>query len=129
MDCARAGKAIEDLGDGRVGRVRWMFLTRHVKDCPECGTYLERMSAVVEALSEMQRVSAPEDFAALVMARVVQGILGTGRAEGAVPERRSRNVVWVAAAGAGVAIAVALAIVRWVLGRERPEELAAALHA
>jgi len=128
-ECIRAENAIEDLGDGRVGRVRWMFLRRHVKDCPECGTYLERMSAVVETLfetlSQMERVSAPDDFAALVMARLVQSLLGSERIEAREGERGSRNLVWVAAAGAGVAIAVALAIVRWVLGREHAEEIAA----
>jgi len=124
-ECIRAENAIEDLGDGRVGRVRWMFLRRHVKDCPECGTYLERMIAVVETLSQMERVSAPDDFAALVMARLVQSLLGSERIEAREGERGSRNLVWVAAAGAGVAIAVALAIVRWVLGREHAEEIAA----
>lgn len=124
-ECIRAENAIEDLGDGRVGRVRWMFLRRHVKDCLECGTYLERMSAVVETLSQMERVSAPDDFAALVMARLVQSLLGSERIEAREGERGSRNLVWVAAAGAGVAIAVALAIVRWVLGREHAEEIAA----
>lgn len=124
-ECIRAENAIEDLGDGRVGRVRWMFLRPHVKDCLECGTYLERMSAVVETLSQMERVSAPDDFAALVMARLVQSLLGSERIEAREGERGSRNLVWVAAAGAGVAIAVALAIVRWVLGREHAEEIAA----
>jgi type VI protein secretion system component VasF len=83
------------------------------------------MSAVIEVLAEMQRVNAPDDFAALVMARLVQSLAGGVRIDCGESERGSRNLLWVVAAGAGVAIAVALAIIRWGLGREHSEELAA----
>ncbi|MHB8894672.1 MAG: hypothetical protein ACYC99_05770 [Candidatus Geothermincolia bacterium] len=124
-ECARAADAIEDFGDGRVGRVRWMFLRRHVKDCPECGTYFSRMSTVVEALAELQGVQAPEDFARLVMQRLVAG-LAAARPEPREARHGRRNLLWALAAGVGVAMAVGLAIVWWALGWETAEKLVTA---
>ena len=73
-DCLRAAGAIEDFGDGHVGRMRWMLLRRHVKECEECGAYFSRMGAVVDALAKLQAVQAPEDFAQLVMSRLLIGL-------------------------------------------------------
>lgn len=121
-DCARAAEAIEDLGDGHVGRVRRRLLRRHVKECQECESYLNRMSAVVEALASVQAVSAGDDFARLVMDRLLIS-LADAVIEQVEEHRSRRNLLWVAAAGLGVAMAVGLAIVRWVLGREGHEKL------
>jgi len=123
--CVRAQNAIEELGDGHTSRIRWMFLRRHVKDCGECGAFLERMSAVVEALSEMRRLSAPSDFASLVMARLAGGSTGA-TAEPAEEPRVRHTLLWVAAASLGVAIGLALAIQRWIIGKEGKEKFAAA---
>ncbi|HEY5493671.1 MAG TPA: hypothetical protein VIK15_03675 [Candidatus Anoxymicrobiaceae bacterium] len=127
--CESAGRAIEEMGDGPMGRVRWMLLRRHVKDCPDCGTRLYRMSAVVDALSEMQRAQAPEEFASLVMARLVEAL--AGRPAGTMERGRdNRNLFLVAgAAGLGLAIGLTLAVVRHLLGRHGSEELAMAGHA
>ena len=127
-ECKRAGRAIEDLGDGGVGRVRWMLLRRHVKGCPDCGMRLEKMNAVVDALSEMQRAKAPEDFAETVMARLLDA-LAVGPAAAAGRGRDNRNLSWVVgAAGMGLAIGVGLAVARHLLGRHGEDELAVAGH-
>jgi hypothetical protein len=120
-DCARAAGAIEDLGDGKVGRLRWMLLRRHVRECDECGSYLDRMTAVVEALSQVQRLEAPEDFAALVMSSLAG--LAAARSEAQHGHVR-RNLLLVAAAGAGLA-AVGVAVLRHAVGRGSDEEMAA----
>ncbi len=128
-ECERAGRAIEDLGDGRTGRVRLLMLRRHVQACPDCGMRLEKMSAVLDALSEMQREQLPEEFTATVMARLLEAVAGAP-AGGAGRGRDNRNLFWVAgAAGLGLAIGLALAFIRHLLGREGEDELAAVGHA
>ncbi len=124
-DCARAAQAIADFGDGNVSRLRWVLLRRHVKDCPECGAYLNRMSAVLEALAQMQDIRAPEHFAALVMRRLLEGPSPLAGDEMSEPHGR-RNLLWVLAAGLGVLAAVGLAVVRWAVGRYPHKKLAVA---
>lgn len=122
-ECARAEKAIEELGEGRVGRIKWMLLRRHVAGCEACGSHLERMAAVLEALDAMERAQVPEELAALVMARLAEGLIRRSLEPAA--EGSHRNLIWVAAAGVGLALAVGLAVLRWALGRhEEPENLA-----
>jgi len=123
-DCSRAAGAIEDFGDGSIGRLRWMFLRRHVKDCPECATYFSRMSAVLETIDQLQRVQPPEDFTVLVMRRLLDGLDAARPA--AQHERGRHNLLFFAAAGIGVAMALAVAVVRWALGREAEDKLIAA---
>lgn len=123
-DCARAASAIEDFGDGRVGRLRWMLLRRHVQECDECGGYLKRMSAVVEALAGLEGVEAPDEFAGAVMSRL--SALASGAGEPAGEKRVRHGLVWLAAAGLGLAMAVALAAVRRGPGREAHDKLAGA---
>ena len=128
-ECERAGRAIEDLGDGRTGRVRSLMLRRHVRECPGCAPRLEKMSAVLEALSEMQREQLPEEFTAAVMARLLDAVAGRP-AGGAERGRDNRNLFWVVgAAGLGLVIGLALAVVRHLLGRQGEDELAVAGHA
>jgi hypothetical protein len=124
-DCERAACAIEDFADGGIGRARWMLLRRHVAGCQDCATYFDRMGAVVEALAGMQGVKAPDDFAAIVMHRLLAG-LAASRPEPDGKGYGRGTLVWVAAAGVGVAVAVGLAVARWALGREASEKLAAA---
>jgi hypothetical protein len=122
--CEKALGAIEDLGDGDLGRVKWLLLKRHARKCGGCRAYLKRMEAVLEALAELGRVSAPEDLIDAVMACLLSTVTPLGEyAEAEV--HGHRNLLLVAgAAGLGVAVAVALAIVRWVVGREEEESLA-----
>jgi predicted anti-sigma-YlaC factor YlaD len=122
VDCTRAAGAIEDMGDGKVGRLRWMLLRRHVKECDECGSYLDRMTAVVEALAGVERLQAPEDLLELVMSSLAQ--LAAVRSEEPHGHVR-RNLLLAAAAGAGVA-AVGVAVARRALGREAEVEVAVA---
>jgi len=113
-----------------MGRVRWMLLRRHVKDCPDCGTRLERMSALVDALAEMQREQAPDEFVSMVMARLVDALAGRPAAGATERGRDNRNLFLVAgAAGLGLAIGLTLAVVRYLSGRHGPDELAMAGHA
>lgn len=128
-DCARASKAIEDLGDGRVGRVRWMLLRRHVKGCPDCGTHFERMSAVIEALSGLQRMNAPDELAALVMAQLAR-VLGNLRAFEQGEQHERRNLLIVAGAAVfGLLVAIAVTVFRSAIGKELRDRLAVAGHA
>jgi predicted anti-sigma-YlaC factor YlaD len=122
-ECLRAEHAIEDLADGSIGRVRWMFLRRHVSECSECGTYLNRMSAVVEALADMEHLTAPEDFVALVMAGLI-GAASRALGEAETEHGRRNLLIVVGAAGLGVAVAVTLAVIRWAMGKEPEENLA-----
>lgn len=116
--CDRAVGAIDELGDGDLGRVKWLLLTRHARKCGECGAYLERMQAVIQALAEYGHVSAPDDLVDAVMACILSSVTPVEEHLEAVEHGR-RNLFLVAgAAGVGVAVAVALAIVRWVVGRE-----------
>ncbi len=121
--CGRAMTAIEELGDGDLGRVRWLLLRRHARRCGNCGSNLKRMEAVIDALSELTRVRAPDDLVEAVMACLMSGVSNAGaRAEA---ERANRNIfIYAGAAALGVAVAVALGIVRWVVGRDRQEGLA-----
>jgi anti-sigma factor RsiW len=123
-ECAKAASAIGDMGDGLLGRGRLLLLRRHVSACAECGTYLERMRAVMETLASMDRVPAPDEFADMVMLKLLPGLTGLVR-EGEESTRGRRNLLWVIAAGVGVAAAVTLAVVRWALGRDHEEKLAA----
>ncbi len=125
-DCVRAIDAIEELGDGELGRVKWLLLRRHARKCDPCGSRLRRMEAVVQALAELDQVPPPADLVDLVMACLVTGINAVEQ-HAEAEEHGRRNLILVAgAAGFGVAVAVALAIVRWVLGRENDDGLAPA---
>lgn len=119
--CARAVSAIEDLGDGGLGRTRSLLLKRHALRCGTCGSYLKRMEAVFDALCELDRVSAPGDLVEAVMTCLLSGV----REEFAA-ETRGRNVfLYAGAAAFGIAVAVAVGVARWVAGREHDERLAA----
>lgn len=122
--CDRALGAIEDLGDGDLGKVKWLLLKRHARRCGGCSAYLSRMEAVIEALAALGRVSAPEDLFDAVMACLLTSVAtDAGHLEAEVHGRR--NLLLVAgAAGVGVAVAVTLAVMRWVLGHQEEESLA-----
>lgn len=123
-DCARALDAIEEVGDGDLGRVKWLLLRRHARRCGRCGQQLIRMEAVIKALTELERVTPPADLVEAVMSCLLSGINSVER-HAEAEEHARRNLILVAgAASLGVAVAVALAIVRWVLGREHDEGLA-----
>lgn len=123
-DCARAVDAIEGLGDGEVGRVKWLLLKRHAGKCRKCGSYLGRMEAVIQALAGLERVTAPDDLVEAVMACLLSSA-GAVELHAEAEEHNRRNLLLVAGAtGLGVAVAVALAVVRWVFGREHEEGLA-----
>ena len=126
-ECLRAARAIEDLGDSRMGAARWMLLRRHVKGCEECGTRYARMNTVLGALARMERARAPEGFATLVMERLADSLDVKASAE---PGRDNRNLVIVAgAAGLTLVVGLTLALVRHLLGRHDDDELAIATHA
>lgn len=117
--CGRAVTAISELGDGELGALKGLLLRRHARRCGACASRLNRMEAVLEALSGL-RVRAPEDLVETVTACLLSGL----PAAGGGAEREGRNVfIYAGAAGLGLAFAVALGIVRWVVGRER-EDLA-----
>ena len=123
-DCARAVDAIESLGDGEVGRVKLLFLKRHAGKCRKCGSYLNRMEAVIQALAGLERVTAPDDLVEAVMACLLSSA-GAVERHAEAEEHSRRNLLLVAGAtGLGVAVAVAVAVVRWVFGREHEEGLA-----
>ena len=121
-DCVRAVDAIEDLGDGDLGRVKRLLLKRHADRCRKCGSYLMRMEAVIQALAELVRVTAPDDLVEAVMACLLSGA-GAVELHAETEEHGRRNLLLVAGA-AGLGVAVAVAIVRWVVGREHEEGLA-----
>jgi len=116
--CGRAVDAIEDLGDGDLGRVKWLLLKRHARRCERCGAHLKRMEAVIEALAELSRVPAPEELVDAVMVYILSSVAPVEEHLQAVEHGRRNMILVAGAAGLGVAVAVALAIVRWVLGRE-----------
>lgn len=121
--CGRAATAIGELGDGELGVVKGLLLRHHARNCGSCASHLNRMKAVLEALSELGRVSAPEEFVETVMACLASGV-PAGKVS-ARAERDNRNVfIYAGVAGLGLAFAVALGIVRWVVGREHEERLA-----
>ncbi len=123
-DCARSVDAIESLGDGEVGRVKWLLLKRHAGRCRKCGSYLNRMEAVIQALAGLERVTAPDDLVEAVMACLLSGV-GAVELHAVAEEHGRRNLLLVAGAtGLGVAVAVAVAVARWVVGREHDEGLA-----
>jgi hypothetical protein len=122
--CGRATVAIEDLGDGDLGHVKWLLLRRHARKCRQCGPNLNRMEAVIRALAELRRVAAPDDLVEAVIACLLSGV-PVVEAHVQARERGRRNLILVfVGAGLGVAVAVALAIVRWVTGRENDEGFA-----
>jgi hypothetical protein len=122
--CNRALGAIEDLGDGDLGKVKRLLLKRHARRCGGCSAYLSRMEAVIEALAALGRVSAPEDLFEAVMACLLTTVAtDAGHLEAEVHGRRNMLLV-AGAAGVGVAVAVTLAVMRWVLGRQEEESLA-----
>ena len=124
--CTRAVEAIDEFGEGDLGRVKALLLQRHARKCGRCASYLDRMEAVVKGLARLGQVYAPDDLVEAVMACFAAE--GTGaEGPGEVREHGHRNVALVAAAaGLGVGAAVALAIVRWVTGRQDDEMLAPA---
>ncbi len=122
--CDRAVGAIEDLGDGDLGPVKWLLLKRHARKCGGCGAYLRRMEAVINALAELGRVSAPEDLIEAVMACLLSTVTPVAEHMEAEVHGRRNLLLMAGAAGFGVAVAVALAIARWVFGREEEESLA-----
>jgi hypothetical protein len=122
--CMRAFEAIDEFGEGDLGPIRNLLLQRHAKRCGRCASYLDRMEAVVDGLTSLGQVYAPDDLADAVMGGFAAA---GGDFEGheETKERGRLNVALVAAAaGLGVGVAVALAIVRWVTGREDEEVLA-----
>ena len=122
--CARAVDAIGDFGEGDLGRVKGLLLERHARRCGYCGSYLNRMEAVMDGLARLGRVYAPDDLVEAVMACLVSSDIDIEEQD-AAGERGRWNLVLVAgAAGVGVGAAVALAIARWVIGREHDEALA-----
>lgn len=124
-ECERAAVAIEDFGDGELGRAKWLLLRRHARRCSRCGSYLGRMKVVVRALDGMKHLDAPGDLEAAVMTCLARaGAPGVISVFSSQSEHDHRNLFLVAgAAGLGLA-AVAVAIVRWALYRERDESLA-----
>jgi len=122
--CNRAMEAIESLGDTRHRRHGWLFLRRHVRRCSDCGAYLTRMESVIEALDEIQPVSAPGELLEAVMDRLLPRL----SYESPTFEERSRGhlglLVFAGAAGLGVAVAIALAVWRHIVGQQGEEELA-----
>jgi hypothetical protein len=115
--CDRAVGAIDELGDGDLGRVKWLLLKRHARKCKECAGYLGRMETLIEALSEFGSVRAPEDLVDTVMAYLLSSVAPIEDHLVEVEHGRRNMFLVVGAAGLGVTAAVALAIVRWVLGR------------
>lgn len=123
-DCSRTLGAIEELGDGDLGRLKSALMRRHARSCRSCGGHLTRMEAVVHALAGLERMPAPEDLLELVMACLVP-YSGDRCLDHAAEERGRRNLLLVAgAAGFGLALAVALGVVRWALGRDHEDGLA-----
>ncbi len=124
-ECERASAAIEEFGDGELGRAKWLLLRRHARRCSRCGSYLGRMKIVVRALDGMNHLEAPGDLEETVLTCLERacapGAVSIFSTEGV---HDHRNLFLVAgAAGLGLA-AVALAVVRWALYRGRDESLA-----
>jgi len=122
--CNMAMEAIESLGDTRHRRDGWLFLRRHVRRCSDCCEYLTRMESVIEALDELQPVSAPDEILEAVMGRLRPRSLY----ESPTVEERSHGhrglLVLAGAAGVGVGVAIALAVSRHTVGQQGDEELA-----
>jgi hypothetical protein len=125
-NCERAVGAIGEIGERDLGRVKGFLLERHTRRCGSCASYMHRMGTVVNGLSRLGRVYAPEDLVETVMACLVTTDPGI-EDNNAVEHHGRRNLVlMVGAAGIGVGTAVGLAIARWVIGREHPDSLAPA---
>jgi len=115
--CDRAVGAIDEMGDGDLGKVKWLLLKRHARKCKECAGYLGRMENLIEALAEFGPVRAPDDLVDTVMACLLSSVAPVEDHLVVIEHGRRNLFLVVGAAGLGVTVAVALAIVRWVLGR------------
>lgn len=125
VDCAWSQSEIERLGDRRPGRLVRLRLQRHAEGCAECAARLARMDAVLDALSSMDRVVAPEGFTELVLARLAAARslpIGPRGETGAGEDESRRGFWWVAVAGVGVALGVA--VWRHLAGQHEDERLA-----
>ena len=121
--CNRAREAIESLGDTRRGHQGWLSLRRHVRRCPDCGAYLARTESVIEALDEIQRVSAPDELLEAVMDGLIPELFYESPAVEESSRGRRGLLVLAGAAGIGVTAAVALAARRHKVGQNGEEEL------
>lgn len=122
--CDRTRSAIEGLGDGMVKPSEWLFARKHMRSCPECASYCERMRAVLEAFEEMERVGAPGDFADSLM-ELLRGWPSV-EAETGLGWGRRGFVYLAGAAGAGAAVALAITLRRRLTGRQETDNLAPA---
>ncbi|MBN2169284.1 MAG: zf-HC2 domain-containing protein, partial [Actinobacteria bacterium] len=107
--CEFALRTIEMLGDEKLGPGRRSRLRRHIETCPECKAYFERMTAVIDILDNMPRISAPEGFADKVL-EVIMAYMPAGDLD--LTDEHGHRKVWIAGAVFGVSLALGLAVVR-----------------
>ena len=122
--CDRAMEAIENLGDNGHRPHGWLYLKRHVGRCSDCGVYLTRMESVIEALDELQPVSAPDELLEAVMGRLHPRLSYESPTVEEPSQGHRGLLVLAGAAGLGVAVAIALAVWRHIVGQQGDEELA-----
>lgn len=122
--CNGAMEAIESLGDTSHRRQGWLFLRRHVRRCSDCCAYLTRMESVIEALDELQSVSAPYELLEAVMGCLLPRLSYESPTVEEPSQGHRGLLVLAGAAGLGVAVAIALAIWRHIVGQQGDEELA-----
>jgi hypothetical protein len=114
--CERAEKAIDAMGEGK--RLKVVLHSRHIHRCPGCAAYMARMQTVAAVLDEMERVPAPENFAAFVAA-------GTGPTQWPSElQGHGRRNLFIVGGAAALAMAVALVItlIRRITGHEPADD-------
>jgi hypothetical protein len=114
--CERAEKAIDAMGEGKRSKV--VLHSRHIHRCPDCAVYMARMQTVAEVLDEMERVPAPENFAAFVTAGI-----GPAQWPSDLQGHGRRNLFIVGAAAVfAMAVAVGVSRVKRITGDDTPDD-------
>jgi len=93
---------LDEYVEGELQPRRRSRVERHLAGCEHCRLHLHRLQGVAKALNALPREQPPADFAARVMAavRLAQGL----------PERVSRRLYHLWAAGAAAATALVIVV-------------------
>jgi len=70
MDCGRARELFHDYIDGLLSGEEAASLEEHVARCPSCAAELAGLDRVVSGLGGIERINAPEGFAARLFDRI-----------------------------------------------------------
>lgn len=124
-ECLKAIHAIEELGDGDLGYLGRQRLGRHARRCERCAGELNRMKILLDALSDLNSVRAPEDLVDTVMRYLDSTFHLAEDRLSRIEGKRKRLwllgglVVAVAATTLGAAGLIAMGVVKLALAREK----------